>query len=134
MKPGSLTFRLSLMFVAAVVAVLIIVGIAFNELSRHHFRALDAQALEEKLEAITQIAKEPGANSDQLKIRWHTLLGAHSELSAVFLQADGSLFFAEPPQSSVPSLAQATEHDGVWEWESDGHMFRALKAPVSSSE
>lgn len=134
MKPGSLTFRLSLMFVAAVVAVLIIVGIAFNELSRHHFRALDAQALEEKLEAITQIAKEPGANSDQLKIRWHTLLGAHPDLSAVFLQADGSLFFAEPPQSSVPSLAQATEHDGVWEWESDGHMFRALKAPVSSSE
>ncbi|RZA12076.1 MAG: two-component sensor histidine kinase, partial [Proteobacteria bacterium] len=53
MKPGSLTLRLSLLFVVAVAAVLIIVGVAFNELSRHHFRALDAQALGEKLEAIT---------------------------------------------------------------------------------
>ncbi|SEP37517.1 heavy metal sensor histidine kinase [Pseudomonas sp. Snoq117.2] len=131
MRPSSLTFRLSLLFVVAVSAVLIIVAIAFNELSRHHFRTLDAQALEEKLEAIAQIAKEPGANSDQLKIRWHTLLGAHSDLSAVFLKADGSLFFAEPPQSSAPSLAQAIEHDGVWEWKSDGHMFRALRAPLS---
>ena len=134
MKTGSLTFRLSLMFVVAVVAVLIIVGIAFNELSRHHFRALDAQALEEKMEAIIQIAQEPGANTEQIKTRWHTLLGAHPDLSAVFLKADGSLFFAEPPQASVPSLAQATEHNAVWEWESDGHMFRALKAQVALSE
>lgn len=130
MRPGSLTLRLSLLFVVAVAAVLIIVGLAFNELSRHHFRALDAQALEEKLDAITQIAQEPGASSDQLKARWHTLVGAHSDLSAVFLEADGSLFFAEPPQSSAPSLAQATERDGVWEWEDDGRLFRALKAPV----
>ncbi|MCD4866446.1 heavy metal sensor histidine kinase [Pseudomonas sp. PLB05] len=134
MKTGSLTFRLSLMFVVAVVAVLIIVGIAFNELSRHHFRALDAQALEEKMEAIIQIAQEPGANTEQIKTRWHTLLGAHPDLSAVFLKADGSLFFAEPPQASVPSLAQATEHNAVWEWESDGHMFRALKAQVALPE
>lgn len=134
MRPGSLTFRLSLMFVVAVVAVLIIVGIAFNELSRHHFLALDAQALEEKMEAIIQIAQEPGANTEQIKTRWHTLLGAHPDLSAVFLKADGSLFFAEPPQASVPSLAQATEHNTVWEWESDGHMFRALKAQVALSE
>lgn len=131
MKPGSLTLRLSLLFVMAVAAVLIIVGITFNELSRHHFRALDAQALEEKLEAITQIAKEPGVRSEMLKARWHTLLGAHPDLSAVFLRADGSLFFAEPPQSAAPSLKQATERDGVWEWASDGRMFRAVNASVS---
>lgn len=133
MKPGSLTFRLSLMFVVAVVAVLLIVGIAFNQLSRHHFRALDAQALEEKLEAITQIAQEPAVSLDQLKARWHTLLAAHPDLSAVFLEPDGNLFFAQPPQSSPPSLARATEHAGVWEWESDGHLFRAMKASVAAS-
>jgi len=131
MKPGSLTLRLSLLFVVAVAAVLIIVGVAFNELSRHHFRALDAQALGEKLEAITQIAKESGANPELLKARWHTLLGAHPDLNAVFLKTDGTPFFAEPPQSAVPSLAQATQRDGVWEWEKEGRMFRALTASVS---
>jgi two-component system, OmpR family, heavy metal sensor histidine kinase CusS len=40
MKPGSLTLRLSLLFVVAVAVVLIIVGVAFNELSRHHFRGI----------------------------------------------------------------------------------------------
>nr|AFK89849.1 Heavy metal sensor histidine kinase [Pseudomonas syringae] len=97
MKPGSLTLRLSLLFVVAVAAVLIIVGVAFNELSRHHFRALDAQALGEKLEAITQIAKESGANPELLKARWHTLLGAHPDLSAVFLKTDGTPFLQNLP-------------------------------------
>jgi two-component system heavy metal sensor histidine kinase CusS len=133
MKSGSLTLRLSLLFVAAVAAVLIIVGVAFNELSRHHFRALDAQALGEKLEAILQITNESGSTSDQLKTRWHTLLGAHPDLSVVLLQADDSLFFAEPAQSSPPALEQATLRDGVWEWEIEGHMFRALKGTVPPS-
>lgn len=130
MKPGSLTLRLSLLFVAAVAAVLMIVGVAFNELSRHHFRALDAQALEEKLAAITQIATESGANPDLLRTRWHTLLGAHPDLSAVLLQADGRTFFAEPSQSAAPALEQATQRDGVWEWENEAGMFRALKSAV----
>lgn len=131
MKPGSLTLRLSLLFVIAVAAVLLIVGVAFNELTRHHFRALDAQAMDEKLEAITQIAKESGADSALLKTRWHTLLGAHPDLNAILIQADGSVFFAEPPLSSIPTLEQASPRDGLWEWENQGRMFRAMQAAVA---
>lgn len=112
MKPGSLTLRLSLLFVVAVAVVLIIVGVAFNELSRHHFRALDAQTLGEKLEAINQIAIESGSNPDLLEARWHTLLGAHPDLSAVFLKTDGTPFFCRT--SPISGAIAHAGHPARW--------------------
>ena len=55
MKHLSLTARMSLMFMLAVIAVLTVAGLSFNELSRHHFMMLDQQTLDEKLESTQQI-------------------------------------------------------------------------------
>jgi len=48
MKHLSLTARMSLMFMSAVIAVLTVAGLSFNMLSQHHFKMLDRQALVEK--------------------------------------------------------------------------------------
>lgn len=48
MKHLSLTARMSLMFMTAVIAVLMVAGLSFNMLSQHHFKMLDRQALVEK--------------------------------------------------------------------------------------
>ena len=43
MKHLSLTARMSLMFMSAVIAVLTVAGLSFNMLSQHHFKMLDRQ-------------------------------------------------------------------------------------------
>ena len=55
MKHLSLTARMSLMFMSAVIAVLTVAGLSFNMLSQHHFKMLDRQALVEKLESAKHI-------------------------------------------------------------------------------
>jgi two-component system heavy metal sensor histidine kinase CusS len=46
---SSLVKRLTLMFMFAVIAVLVVAGVSFYMLSQHHFQMLDEQALAEKL-------------------------------------------------------------------------------------
>ena len=55
MRQLSLTARMSLMFMLAVIAVLTIAGLSFNLLSQYHFKMLDRQVLSEKLQATQQI-------------------------------------------------------------------------------
>lgn len=84
MKRPSLTLRLSLMFVCAVVAVLVVAGFTFDGFSRHHFKALDRQAMTEKLESIRQIMDGEAGSADRsdVLLQLQALLGAHQELSA----------------------------------------------------
>ena len=82
MKRVSLTFRLSMMFVCAVVAVLVLAGFTFDAFSRHHFKALDRQAMTEKLESIRQIMDGEAGSvaSSEVVLQLQALLGAHQEL------------------------------------------------------
>ena len=52
MKRLSLTARMSLMFMLAVVSVLTVAGVSFSELSRRHFWMQDQQTITEKLNSI----------------------------------------------------------------------------------
>ncbi|KTT28858.1 heavy metal sensor histidine kinase [Pseudomonas rhizoryzae] len=130
MKPRSLTLRLSLLFVAAVAVVLVVVGLAFDALSRHHFHALDIQLLKEKLAAVNQIASESAADPDELRERWHTLLGAHPDLSVLVLAADGTPYFSEPAGATLPPLERERLGDGTWEWMQGHHRYKAISAPL----
>ena len=58
MKRLSLTTRLSLLFMLAVTAVLLVAGLSFSQLSQHHFMQLDRQTLEEKRQASQNILAE----------------------------------------------------------------------------
>ncbi|MEE4964433.1 heavy metal sensor histidine kinase [Pseudomonas alliivorans] len=132
MKRGSLTLRLSIMFVVSVVVVLVVAGTAFNELSRHHFRALDKQALVEKLEATRLILNNAESAEDPsgIQLQLRALLSAHPDLSALVLASDGSVIFSAPPDLELPSLDGGRLRDDVWEWEHGHHLYRGLTAKV----
>ncbi len=135
MKQSSLTLRLSLMFMCAVVAVLVVAGISFNELSRHHFKALDRQMLMEKLESTAQIMNGSSGSTDiaEVELQLRALLGAHPELSAIILANDGSVLFSAPTSASPPAVQEPDSAQDMWEWSKDGHMYRGMTAQVRST-
>ena len=94
----SLTARLSLLFMLAVTAVLVLAGLSFNHLSQHHFLQLDRQTLAEKLSATRNILGQLDdlQQFDRLRPQLRTLLGAHRDITALILDAAGQPLFAEP--------------------------------------
>lgn len=132
MKRVSLTFRLSMMFVCAVVAVLVVAGFTFDAFSRHHFKALDRQAMTEKLESIRQIMDgEAGSvDSSDVVLQLQALLGAHQELSASIVAKGGRVIFATPNAAAQPAAAVHEAVEDMLEWTAGGHMYRAMKAQV----
>lgn len=131
LKPGSLTLRLSLLFMAAVALVLVVVGLAFDALSRHHFHALDTQTLNDKLAAINRIATESAADPEVLRARWHTLLAAHPDLTVLVFDAAGAPYFAEPAGAALPAVDRERQGDGSWAWEQDHHRYKAISTPLT---
>lgn len=94
----SLTARMSLMFMSAVVVVLTLAGLSFNVLSQHHFEVLDRQALVEKLESTRHIlnnARSDASLTEELP-QLRALLGAHHDLAATILSGDGRVLFPTP--------------------------------------
>ncbi|POA80289.1 MULTISPECIES: heavy metal sensor histidine kinase [unclassified Pseudomonas] len=130
MNRMSLTTRMSLMFMLAVTAVLTVAGLSFNNLSRHHFKMLDQQALNEKLHSTQRILT--GLNSiDQfsdVKPELEALLGAHRDLTALIIGGDGKLLFADPGPVDIPKEFRTTTNNNVWEWREQGQMFRGVTA------
>lgn len=132
MKRVSLTFRLSMMFVCAVVAVLVVAGFTFDAFSRHHFKALDRQAMTEKLESIRQImdGEAGSAAPSEVVLQLQALLGAHQELSASITTMGGKAFFATPNAVGHPATSSGDLGNDMWEWTAGGHVYRGMKAQV----
>jgi len=132
MKRVSLTFRLSMMFVCAVVAVLVVAGFTFDAFSRHHFKALDRQAMTEKLESIRQImdGEAGSAAPSEVVLQLQALLGAHQELSASITTMGGKTFFATSNAVGHPSTSSGDLGNDMWEWTAGGHVYRGMKAQV----
>ncbi|WP_028622288.1 heavy metal sensor histidine kinase [Pseudomonas sp. Ant30-3] len=128
----SLTTRMSLMFMLAVTAVLTVAGVSFNHLSRHHFKMLDQQALNEKLHSTQRMLGEL-KSIDQFgdfKPELQALLGAHRDLTALIIDGDGRILFADPGPVNVPEEFRTTTNNNVWEWQDQEQMFRGLTAPA----
>lgn len=132
MRRASLTLRLSMMFVCAVVAVLVVAGFTFDAFSRHHFKTLDRQALTEKLESIRQImdGEAGSADSSEVVLQLQALLGAHQELSASITTKQGKTIFATPNAVQHPPAYLSDPKEDMWEWTVDGHMYRGMQAQV----
>ena len=130
MKRMSLTTRMSLMFMLAVTAVLTVAGLSFNSLSRHHFKMLDQQALNEKLHSTQRILT--GLSSiDQfsdVKPELEALLGAHRDLTALIFDGHGKTLFADPGPIDIPEDFRTTSNNNVWEWRDDEQTFRGITA------
>ncbi|WP_166359679.1 heavy metal sensor histidine kinase [Pseudomonas akapageensis] len=131
----SLTTRMSLMFMLAVTAVLTVAGLSFNHLSRHHFKMLDQQALNEKLYSTQRILGELTSVDEfsDIKPELQALLGAHRDLTAIILDSEGKLLFADPGPVNVPQQFRTTSNYEVWEWQDQQQMFRGMTAQAMVS-
>ncbi|MBX9755567.1 MAG: heavy metal sensor histidine kinase [Pseudomonadaceae bacterium] len=127
----SLTTRLSLLFMLAVTAVLLVAGLSFSQLSQHHFMQLDRQTLEEKRQASQNILAEfkDAEQFEQLKPRLRALLGAHRDLTAIILDNSGKLLFAEPGPVALPAQLRDSSSE-LWQWQDQGHMYRGLTTQI----
>jgi two-component system heavy metal sensor histidine kinase CusS len=132
MKRTSLTLRLSLMFVCATVAVLVVAGFTFDAFSRHHFKGLDRQLMTEKLESIRQImdGEAGSADSSEVVLQLQALLGAHQELSASIVTLSGRTIFATSDGAAQPASNAHEVGQDMLEWTAAGHMYRGMKAEV----
>ncbi|WP_458737023.1 heavy metal sensor histidine kinase [Pseudomonas chlororaphis] len=130
MKRMSLTTRMSLMFMLAVTAVLTVAGLSFNNLSRHHFKMLDQQALNEKLQSTQRILTGLSSMNQfsDIKPELKVLLGAHRDLIALIIDGDGKLVFAEPGWVEVPQAFRVASNNNLWEWRDQGQMYRGVTA------
>lgn len=130
MKRMSLTSRMSLMFMFAVTAVLTVAGLSFNNLSQHHFKMLDQQALNEKLHSTQRILGELNSidQFSNFKPELEALLGAHRDLTALIIDGEGRLLFADPGPVDVPEKFRTATNNNVWEWRSYEQMFRGVTA------
>jgi len=126
----SLTTRMSLMFMLAVTAVLTVAGLSFNHLSQHHFAMLDQQALTEKLQSTQRILGDLTSvdQFNEIKPELQALLGAHRDLTAIILNSEGTLLFADPRPINVPQQFRTTSNSNVWEWQEQEQMFRGMTA------
>lgn len=134
MKRVSLTTRLSLLFMLAVTAVLLVAGVTFNQLSQHHFMLLDQQTLEEKRQATQSILAEfkSADQFEQLKPELRALLGAHRDITAIILDHSGAVLFAEPGPVVLPDHQQNRAGAEIWQWQDQGHMFRGITAKAGA--
>ncbi len=136
MKHLSLTARMSLMFMSAVIAVLTVAGLSFNMLSQHHFKMLDRQALVEKLESAKHIlnnARGEASLSEELP-QLRALLGAHQDLAATILASDGSVLFSDPRAVEVPERFRRANEQSMWEWQNGQHMYRGMTEQISVAD
>lgn len=126
----SLTTRMSLLFMLAVTAVLTVAGLSFNHLSQHHFKMLDQQALTEKLQSTQRILGDLTSvdQFNEIKPELQALLGAHRDLTAIILDSEGTLLFADPGPINIPQQFRTTSNSNVWEWQEQEQMFRGMTA------
>lgn len=136
MKHLSLTTRMSLMFMFAVIAVLTVAGLSFNKLSQHHFKMIDQQTLVEKLESTQDILSSTRDRADvtEMKPQLSALLGAHEDLTAIIFANDGTILFSNPSPVIVPEKYRHNPDHGMWEWQEGRYMYRGMTAQISSPD
>lgn len=131
MKRLSLTARMSLMFMLAVVSVLTVAGVSFSEFSRRHFWMQDQQTITEKLDSIQKILMSANANleSSHIRLELNALLGAHHELESILTTTDGNVLFSNSTITNLPKQF-SQERAGMWEWGDHGRLYRGMTARV----
>ncbi|GGO76597.1 two-component sensor histidine kinase [Marinobacterium nitratireducens] len=124
----SLTSRLSLLFAVAVLSVLLVTGIAFKQLSLMHFRALDRQELENKLQGAARLLSDVTSRRqfEHRAAEFDVLFGDHERLLVTIRGPDDALWLNFGDTGGFPMPAAADETDRLSDWEWQGHLYHGL--------
>jgi len=134
----SLTQRLTLMFVTAASAVLLVLGLVIASSVEQHFEDLDMDVLSGKME-LTRQALLRVHSGDGLTEFTHQLaysLVGHHGMEVMVIDADESIIFATGHAGFDPALVirQATQApDKPTLWQLDGQTYRGLSAHLPTS-
>ena len=138
MNQMSLTQRLTLMFVTAASAVLLVLGLVIASSVEQHFEDLDLEVLSGKME-LTRQALLRVHSGDGLTEFTHQLaysLVGHHGMEVMVIDADESIIFATGHAAFDPALVirQATQApDKSTLWQLDGQTYRGLSAHLPTS-
>ncbi len=134
----SLTRRLTLMFVVAASAVLLMLGFVVASSVEAHFEDLDLEVLSGKM-ALTRQALQSVASQDDLLPFTHQLarsLVGHHGLEVMVLDAERAVLFATAHASFDPDLVTRHALQGPQRpalWELDGKIYRGVAAQLPTS-
>lgn len=134
----SLTQRLTLMFVAAASAVLLMLGFVIASSVEKHFEDLDLEVLSGKMELIRQallrVRTEAGLMEFTHQLAF-SLVGHHG-MEVMVIDADDSIIFATghagfDPAQVMRQAAQAPDKAALWQL--DGQTYRVLSAHLPTA-
>jgi two-component system, OmpR family, heavy metal sensor histidine kinase CusS len=133
MKSLSLTARLSLLFSASAVLVLLCLGWVVERAVQQHFVEMDRHELEGKLSLVRNLLASVGSAAELESAPWllETAMVGHHHLLLTVYAADGSVWF-----SSGATRVPRRSLDGKerWmDWSVEGHDYRGLVDQAASA-
>ncbi len=139
-RAKSITFRLTLFFLTASTAVLLVVGSLIGSLVEAHFEQLDLTELSGKLELVRHALVKAHTRSDAAVIPEHlsdALVGHHG-LSVAVVGAERRLLFKSPGAVFPDTLLErrppedAAGHTAPVVWEQNGQGYRGIVAAAAT--
>ena len=134
----SLTQRLTLMFVVAATAVLLMLGWVVATSVEDHFEELDMEVLSGKM-ALTRQALQSVTSQDGLIPFTHQLarsLVGHHGLEMMVLDAEGAIVFATLHATFDPALVTRLALQGTTQptlWQLDGRLYRGMATQMPTA-
>lgn len=135
----SITLRLTLLFGATSVMVLLALGYLIGKNVEHHFEELDREILDGKIQlaehALSKITSRAGL--DALPQHLGNALVGHYGLSMTLIDPRGQILFATPNSEFQPSLlalaSATTQHvlTDIVVWQQAEHVYRGLAMVMS---
>lgn len=125
----SVTLRLTALFAAISVSVLLTLGLAVGSIVERHFEEMDAEMLGGKLELIGRALADPDAAT--LRDRLDAAMVGHHGLAVVVRDASGGEIYAHGEADFPVALTRPGEPppDRPLKWsDADGRLFRGLAA------
>ncbi|MAB99480.1 MAG: two-component sensor histidine kinase, partial [Pseudomonadaceae bacterium] len=123
---------MSLMFMLGVIFVLVVAGLSFHALAKHHFNMLDRQTLEDKLASTQHILNntQDRQRFNSARPQLNALLGAHEDLAAVIFDSKGKVIFSEPTAFKFPADYREQTPREIWQWTEDGRRYKGIRIEI----
>ncbi len=128
MTAPSLTARVSLLFAAGAVAVLLGLGWVVERAVENHFREMDQHEVEGKLSLLRALFAKAGDSRDVLERRMRDALVGHHHLSVAVRAADGAEWFRYGEADFPAEWPMGGAQPRWTAWSAEARAYRGLLA------